>query len=296
MRRLVAAVLLLALLFDFAQAEQQRLSPDHVQRPSSGASFLQRKMVVANKLKAQKARIAQLQQRALARQQQQQRDDPSGHTPTVSTAAPSGFVPAVAADPSSHPPASSVDSNGDARTEQPSSRVDQWFDDKSGVKATLARMLISRQALTLGSGEYAPPALSADSQFIHWVNSVTHACYYNSDNADRVFLDLELASGRVFGMCSRTGLRTCSFDHDANSFNREHTCEPVHLQVQQTADGSLAVGCGDYDETMPPSDSNGRQSLCTCANAWIDACHCVYELSATQRDAFCVASRAPVAW
>jgi len=285
MRRFLAAVLLLALLLDFVQAEQEQSSDSRLQRPSLASVFLQRKISTAKKLEAQKSRIAQLQRRARAARQEQeqlmqQRRDGSED------------VPAPAA--SGHPPPVSVDISGDPIFQQPHSRVDQWFDDPSGVKATLARMLISRQKLTAGSGEYAPPALSADTSFIHWVNSVTHNCYYNNDNPDRVFLDLELASGKVFGLCSRTGLRTCSFDADANTFTREHTCEPVRLQVQQTDVGSAALGCGDYDQLMPPSAHNGRQSLCTCANSWMNACHCVYELTTQQKEALCVGNRTPV--
>jgi len=164
--------------------------------------------------------------------------------------------------------------------------LDPLYDDSSdpsGVRTEVAIVLTTRAANRQQDG--LASKIEDPSAARALVNSVTHHCYWNDDNHDRVFLNLEEAPNSEFGSCATNRYSTCSFDKDQDFGTRNTGCVPdMH-------------NCGNGDQPLFTDDSdstplNGK-TVCNCAVSLPNKCRCLYELTHTQVAAFCTGDRAP---
>jgi len=147
--------------------------------------------------------------------------------------------------------------------------------DPSGVKTEVSLVMFTRAS----SGDMLDK-ITADSDARAMVNSVTHHCYWNDANKDRVFLNLEDATDSFFGACARTTVRVCGFDPNQDFGLRGNEC---------TID---VGGCAAGDDDIVGGPIHGK-TLCNCAVSTINHCRCLFELTPQQASSFCIGDRAP---
>jgi len=134
------------------------------------------------------------------------------------------------------------------------------------------------------------------------VMSVTQHCYYNSDNPSRVFFNLEDDEDKLFGECgfqkqSVSLAATCSVSNWDTCQVHENPCGN-YIDFDSTVSEQIAkMKSNDHSDArinaQTPIFSSEGHALCGCAAGVVDVCRCLFELTSTQKSAFCVGSRAP---